>query len=100
MKESIPSAEFAFPLLAAQKIHAADAPARITVALESVRAALSSADPARKPSLMYLEAMLLHMEGKDGEAIPKLQEAVRAAGNDTDLQYFSKLAMREVLPAR
>jgi hypothetical protein len=44
--------------------------------------------------------MLLHLSGKDGEAVLKLQEAMRAAGNDTSLQYFGKLAAREILPSK
>jgi tetratricopeptide (TPR) repeat protein len=100
MKESLPSAEFAFPLLAALKIHAADAKPRIAAALESVRGALSSADQETKPSLVYLEAMLLHMSGNDGEAIPKLQELVNTAAENIDVQYFARLVMREILPPK
>jgi hypothetical protein len=99
MKESLPSAEVAFPLLAAAKLNPAEAKPRIGAALESVRASLPSTKGESRFSLMYVEAMLLHASGQDPQAGQRLQEIMGAA-SDVQIQYLARLGVREILAAK
>jgi tetratricopeptide (TPR) repeat protein len=95
MKESLPSAEFVFPLLAAARSGSADAQAKAAAGLEAVRTT-QAADASSRLSLVYLEGILLHITGNDAEASRKLQEVVRSEGDPT-LQYLAQLGLRELL---
>ena len=99
MKESLPSAEAAYPLLAAAKLNPAEAKSRIGAALESVRASLTSAAGEPRFALLYVEAMLLHASGKDAEAGQRLQEMMGKA-SDVQIQYLARMGVREMLGAK
>jgi tetratricopeptide (TPR) repeat protein len=96
MKESLPSAEAAYPLLAAARIEPREAKPRIGAALESVRASLNSAAGESRFALLYVEAMLLHASGQNDEASQRLQEVLGKAG-DVQIQYLARLGVREML---
>ena len=76
MKESLPSAEVAFPLLAAAKLNPLEAKPRIGAALESVRASLPRPRANRASPCCYVEAMLLHAAGQEPQAGQRLQEVL------------------------
>ena len=99
MKESLPSAEVAFPLLAAAKVNPVEAKPRIGAALESLRASLPSAKGESRFSLLYVEAMLLHASGEDVQAGQRLQEVMGTA-SDVRIQYLARLGAREILTAK
>ena len=90
MTESLPSPEFAFPLLAQVRLEDNPHAPEISGALETVRAALAKADASSKPALLYVEAMLLQASGKAGDAAPLLQQA-KDSGN-TMVQYLALTA--------
>ncbi|MGD0201215.1 MAG: DUF5107 domain-containing protein [Bryobacteraceae bacterium] len=98
MNESLPSPEVVFPLLAAWRLSPEDAKPKIAAVLESVRAALAKAEDESRPSLMYVEAMLLRAFGQDEQAGLRLQEVVRAS-KDVRLQCLALLELREILVA-
>ena len=94
MKESLPSPEFAFPLLAAVKVNPAEARPRIEGALAEVRAALPAAAGDARAALLYLEGVLLAAAGQADKAGPRLKEAQEAA-QDVQLKYLAGLGLRD-----
>jgi len=99
MKEAVPSPEFAFPLLAAARINAAEARPKIATALESVRAALAKADAESRPSCLFLEAMLLRANGEDEQSAARLQEVAKSS-KDVSLTYLALTEMGQILAVR
>jgi hypothetical protein len=78
MSETLPSPEFAFPILAAWKLNPDDAKPKIAAALASVRAALSKSGPESKPALVCAEGMLLRASGQEEQAATRLEEAFQS----------------------
>jgi hypothetical protein len=95
----LPSAEVAFPLLAAARLNPAEVKPRIAAALESVRVSLPSAQGESRFSLLYVEAMLLHAAGQDPQAGQRLQEVLGTA-SDVRIQYLARLGAREILATK
>jgi hypothetical protein len=91
MTESLPSPEFVFPLLAAARLDPDAAKPKIAAALESVRAALTNADPTSQPSLRFAEAALLSASGKAQEAASGFQQALKSGV--LMIQYLSLAEM-------
>jgi hypothetical protein len=98
MRESLPSLEFAFPLLAAAKLGSGAAQAKIDAALESVRAALAASDQSSEPVLMYLQALLLETSGKPEEAMSQLQQAVNSG--DPMIQYLALTEINQIFATK
>ena len=99
MKETLPSPEFAFPLLAAARINAAEARPKIAAALESVRTALAKADADSKPGWLFLEGMLLRANGEDEQSAARLQEVAKSS-KDVSLAYLALVEMGQIFAAR
>jgi predicted Zn-dependent protease len=93
MTESLPSPEFVFPILAATKLDANSG--KVAAALETVRAARAKADPGSRAAITYAEAILLAALGKDQEAGPRFQEALKSG--DLMIQYLALTAMNQML---
>ncbi len=91
MSEPLPSPEFVFPLLAAVRLDPTADRSAIAAALDTVRAALAKADPVTRPSLIYVQAMLLRASGKNPEAMALLQTAAKSG--DTLVQYLALTEM-------
>jgi hypothetical protein len=99
MKEALPSAEFAFLLLAAARTNATEARPKIASALESVQAGLASAAVDMKPAWLYLEGMLLRANGDDEQSVVRLQEAAQSS-KDVSLTYLALAEMTQIFAAR
>ena len=95
MKEALPSPEFVFPILAAARIHRAEARPKIAAAMESVRTALAGADAVAKPGWLYLESMLLRANGEDEKAAVGLQDVTKMA-KDTSLMYLALVEIGQI----
>jgi len=96
MKETFPSPEFAFPLLAAARVDPSGARPKILSALEPVRAALAKADAESKPAWLYLEGMLLRANGEDEQSALRLQEVAKSS-KDVLLTYLALTEITQIL---
>ncbi len=100
MKETLPSVEFVFPLLASARIDPGEVSTRAEASLQTVSAALKKADAGARAPLLYLAGMLLHITGQDAEAADKLREAAESAATDPAVEYLARLGLREIQPAQ
>jgi tetratricopeptide (TPR) repeat protein len=90
--KAVSDPDFVVPVLAAAKIESADLRARIDMALEQVRAALSNT--ADRPTLIYSQGILLRLAGREGEAQKSLGEAL-ASNPPVMVGYLALKALRE-----
>jgi hypothetical protein len=99
MKETAPSPEFAFPILAAARINSTEARPKIAATLESVRTALAKADADAKAGWLFLEGMLLRANGEDEQAAARLQEVAKSS-KDVSITYLALVEMGQIFEVR
>jgi len=98
MTDALPSPEFVFPVLAAAQLDPDSAKSKIAAALETVRAALSHADPPSQPALRFAEAALLSASGQSQQAMSRFQQAL--SGSALMIQYLSLIEMNHLFAVK
>ena len=94
MTPGISSADFTFPLVAAQNLAAKGKGPDIQPWLDKVSAALQSASDEIKGTLLYSKGLLLLAGGDEASAIAAFQEGAQAPDHQMS-QYLNNLVLRE-----
>lgn len=98
-KESIDTANFAFPALSAARLGEAGAPARLQADAAAVAQRLQSAAAEARGILFYSQGMLLHALHRDEQARAAFRSGSEAPDRQ-ESQYLNFLVLREMTSAQ
>jgi tetratricopeptide (TPR) repeat protein len=94
MTPAISSPDFTFPIVAAQNLAAKGKGPDIQPWLDKVSAALESAGPEGRGTLLYSKGLLLLARGDEASAIAAFQEGAQAPDHQMS-RYLNSLVLRE-----